>query len=217
MSKVETFSKNDTLEAAGKALVKGKIGKAIIEYKKILEVDPENFVIRGKVAPLYAEQNMLLEAWTNFKASGLGYFRAGFVAKALGIYAQATQYLPYELEVWDNIARIQLEKGMRVDAVETLIRARSNFQDLKSLNKAVYFLKKAFDILPWHYETTLNLAEDLSRFGSISTRVEALGLLTGLVDRVKGPKLRTVRYRLFKVSPGFGTFWRYLRSVVKDR
>jgi len=216
ISRNQVFNKSESLEKAGKALVKGKIDKAIVEYKKILEADPDNFVIRGKVAPLYAEQNKMLEAWTNFKASAHGYSRAGFVAKALGVYAQATQYLPNELELWDSIARIQLEKGMKVDAIETLNRASENFSDSKSLNKAVYLLKKAFNIQPWHYDTTLSLADDLSRVGSIPAKVEAIGLYTGLADRVKGPRLRVVRYRHFKASPGFGTFWRYLKSVFKD-
>jgi tetratricopeptide (TPR) repeat protein len=86
-----SYSRSEILEAAGKALARGKHKKAIAWYQKLLKADPADHVTHGKIAPVLAETRQFSESWSSFKASGEGYIRMGFVDKALSMYIQATR------------------------------------------------------------------------------------------------------------------------------
>ena len=71
----ESFSRADTLESAGKALVSGDAKKAVSAYKKLLEVNPKDHATRAKMAGLLAASGEAKDAWLNYTvaANALGY------------------------------------------------------------------------------------------------------------------------------------------------
>ena len=199
------------LETAGEAQTRGKTNKAITGYLSLLETDPDDYVVHGKVAPLLAKKKRFGEAWSSFKAAGDGYTLGGFRDKALGIYIQATHCMPMEIEAWKAVAKLQLNRGLKVDSVNTLFKAHRHFRRRALRPAAIYLLRKAGKIIPWHFEVTFELARLLAKTGK---KEEALKLLGDLAEREERRNLRRTRGAILKISPGLGSAWRWLRAAV---
>lgn len=209
--RAKSYSRSESLEAAGKAASRGKVKKAIGEYKKVLEADPGDHVVHGKLAPLHARAKKFREAWASFRAAGEGYLQKGFSAKAQSVYTQATRCIPEEVEAWEVLAGLQQERGLQADAVRTLLNGSFHFRRRQSRHKAVRLLRKAFGAAPWHFEVTLNLARITAKTGG---KAEAIRLLNGLAEREKGRNLRTVRGAILRLSPTPASAWRWLRAAI---
>lgn len=210
----KSYDRFAILAAADKARVKGRFRKAVAAYRQLLEVDPYDHEIHGKLAPLLAETKHLPEAWTSFAAAGEGYIREGYGDKALSIYTQASRYLPRQIEVWETIAKLQAERGRSPDAVKVLLVGSVHFRGRKQRQHAIRLLRKACEIEPWHLDATFDLARQLAK---ASSKQEAVWLLEGLAERVNGRNLRRARGALMRMSPSLGAAWRWLRAAIAAR
>jgi tetratricopeptide (TPR) repeat protein len=206
-------TRSEILETAGKAQAKGKRKKAIVEYRKLLKTDPQDYVVHGKIAPLLAEAQKFSESWSSFKAAGEGYLHKGFDDKARSVYIQATRYLPNEIEAWEAVVGLQLDKGQRADALKTLFDGRRHFRRSSHRQEAIHLLRMAWDISPWHFEVTFDLAQLLAKTGE---KEEALKLLNGLAERERGRNLRHIRGAILRTSPAIGSLWRWLRTALSN-
>jgi tetratricopeptide (TPR) repeat protein len=205
------YSRSAIIEAAGKAQAKGQTKKAIAEYLKVLKADPDDHVVHGKVAPLLAKTKQFSESWSSFKAAGEGYNLGGFGEKALSIYVQATRCVPLEVEAWETVTRLQLNRGLRADSVNTLLKGHRYFRRRDLRQKAVHLLRKAWEITPWHFEVTFELARLLAKTGE---KEEALRLLHGLLEREQSRNLRRIRGAILKISPTPASAWQWLRAAL---
>ncbi len=206
------YSRAEILETADKAQTRGKTNKAIAGYLSVLETNPDDYVVHGKAAPLLAKKKRFGEAWSNFQAAGKGYVIGGFGDKALGIYAQATRCMPMEIEAWKAVAKLQLNRGLKADSVNTLLKGHRHFRRRALRPTAIYMLRKAWKIIPWHFEVTFELARLLAKTGK---KKEALELLRELATREKRRNLRRVRGAILKISPTPGSAWLWLRAAVR--
>ncbi len=177
----------------------------------MLEVSPDDHIIHGKVAPLLAERKQLSEARSSFVAAGEGYLRSGFIDQAISIYRQAARYLPREIEVWETIARLQVDRERRADAVNALLEGRRYFRRRRLRLQAIRLLRQACEIEPWHFEATFDLARLLAKAGE---KRQAEQLLNELAERVRGRNLRRIRGALFRISPSPAAAWRWLRAAI---
>ena len=207
----KAYDRSIVLEAADKARAKGKPKKAIVQYRRVLEANPHDHVIHGKIAPLLAETKQLREAWLSFVAAGEGYVRNGFIDQAISMYRQAARYFPREVEVWEAIARLQVDRERPADAVKALLEGRRHLRNRQGRLEAIRLLRKACEIEPGHFEATYELARLLAKAGD---KEEARRLLNGLAERVWGRNLRRVCGALFRMSPNPATAWRWLCAAI---
>lgn len=213
-SRNKSYDRFDILATAEKARSKGKRRKAISQYRKVLDVDPDDYAIHGKIAPLLAELKRLDEAWSSFVAAGEGYLQHGYVNQAVSIYTQAARYLPRKREVWETIARLQEERGLPADGAKALLDGYRHFRGRDDLPEAIQLLRLACKIQPWHFEATFVLARVLVKAGD---KAEALELLSELAERVQGRNRRRARAALFWMSPSPGTAWRWVCAAIAAR
>lgn len=208
--KEKGYSREAHLAAAGKARARGKKRKAIAEYMRILEFDPDDYFVHGKVAALLAETKRFDEAVASFRASAEGYLKQGFYEKAIGVYTQASRLMPKDITIWEAIVKLQMEKNLRADAVNTLFKAHQHFRGKAVRDKGIRLLRKAFMIAPWHFEVTYELARLLAKTGE---KDEAMRLFDGLADRSRGLHLRRIRSAMLRLSPTPTYAWRWLRTA----
>ncbi len=206
------YSRAEALTAAGTAQNRGKTVKAITGYLSILEKDPNDLQVHAKLGPLLAKKKRFGEAWSSFKTAGEGYTLDGFGDKALSVYTQATRSMPMEIETWKAVSKLQRNRGLKVDSVNTLLKGHRNFRSRKLRPAAVYMLRKAWKIIPWHFEVTFELARLLAK---TDKKAEALELLNGLAKREGRTNIRRIRGAIFKISPGAGSAWRWLRAALR--
>lgn len=209
--KKKTYSRSERLEAAGNLRTKGKKKKAIAEYRLVLKDHPKDFEVHGKMAPLLAETKQYKEAWRSFKFAADGFKQKGFVDKAMSMFNQAARVMPGELQVWEALASLELERGRKVDAIKALYEGHRNFRKALLRPNAIRLLMKLLQIEPGHFDATFNLAGLLKKTGK---KQDALKYLNKLVEQNKGKNLRRVRGAIFWTTPGPGPLWHWTRALV---
>lgn len=212
--KPKPFDRTATLALAEAARARGRRKKAIALYRKVLEVDPRDLTVHGKIAPLLARAGKRDEALASFRAAWEGQFRAGFVDRALAVLRQAVDLYPEENALWEEMARLHLQRGRRADAVAAMVEAGERLWKRRQPLAAVKALRRALEIEPWHPQATLLLARALAKDGRID---DALSLLDALGARVRGKVLRRVRRLAFFLSPTPARLWRWIRSAFGGR
>lgn len=210
----KSYDRFAILAAAENARGKGKVRRAIAEYRRVLEVDPHDHEIHAKIAPLLAQRKQLREAWSSFVTAGEGYLRDGYTDKALAVYLQAARCMPHQIEVWETIARLQVERERRPDAIKALLDGSRHFRGRKLRLQGLRLLRRACEIEPGHFEATFELAKRLSKAGE---KKEARWLLDGLENWSRGRNLRRVRTRLFWMSPTPVAAFRWLAAAIAAR
>jgi tetratricopeptide (TPR) repeat protein len=219
------YNRADALEAASKAQGAGKKKKAIVEYRKVLEHEPGNAAVLSKLGVLLAETRQLPDAWKAFVAAAESWKKQGFVDKRYAVYQQAASYMPLEVELWEALARIDVERGRRPDAVNTLLEGRSHFRKRKYRSLAIRLLRAALKIDDEHFDAAFGLAKLLRKTGG---RAEARRILDKLAmantaaPRSKAgtnakKRLRRVRGSLFIMGPTPAAAWRWTRAALRGR
>ena len=189
---------------------KGKRKKAISLYRKALSKEPEDPDSQIRLGRLLAERNEFDEAWGCFVKAAGGYYEKGFVDKAVGVYKQARQYVPTKIEVWQRLADLDLQRGRSADAVNNLYLGSRVFRRRKHRRKAHELLSQAFQIEPYRFEVTYDLAVLLIKY---KEKGRARKMLDELARRTKGRDLRRVRGKLFWLGPTPAAGWRYAKAL----
>lgn len=212
--KAGAFDRAATVAEADRARARGRRRKAIAAYRKVLAVDPKDLTVHGKIAPLLARTGKRNEALASFRAASEGQVRAGFVDRALSVLRQASDFYPEELGLWEEIARLHVQRGRRADAVAALVAAGGRLVRTRHRAVAVSALRRALEIEPWQPDATLLLARVLAKE---RRRDDALALVNGLAARVRGKVLRRARALAFRISPTPGSLWRWVRARFGGR
>lgn len=205
----KSYDRERCLAEAAKAQAAGRVKKAVGHYKRVLDVDPEDYLVHAKVAPLLARMRKFDESWESFNAAASKHLAAGFSQKALSLYSQAAKLMPKNAEVWEAMAYVYVKEGKKADAVHSLFKGHWSFRKGAERDTAIRMLRKAFELDPWDFEVTFELSKLLKK----TDPVEAVCLLEGLSMRVKGRQLKRVRSAMFFARPGFTMAWRWLKAA----
>ncbi len=209
------FNRNKTLEVASKAKAKGNLKKAIAAYREVLAIKADDLDVHLKLAPLLAETKQLGDAWRSFQLAGEGFSKKGFADKAASVYRQASQFLPREVEIWERISELCLQRERRAEAAKTLSdAARQYFKRAAERPGAIRLLRKASEIEPGSVRLKTSLARLLRLEGE---RDEARALLERSLATASRKELLLVRRELFLLSKSPASLWRWLRASIVGR
>jgi len=208
------YDRRRIMARAAQAREKRKYKKAITLYRQVLEHEPKSTELHRKLAPLLAQTKQESEAKASYSVVLSALMRDGFSEQVGGLYREALSYMPLHVELWAELAELQVKRQLRADAVQTLLEGRRRFRSRKYRSQAIRLLLLVQEVEPYHLEGTLDLAGLLSRSGGVR---QALGLLDGLAGRTRGRSLRRVRGRQLRLRPGFGTAGRWMRALALGR
>jgi tetratricopeptide (TPR) repeat protein len=209
--KSHVYDRRRILEDAAKARVKGKRRKAIKLYRWVLAVERSNADLHAKLAPLLAETGQEFDAWSSFRTAAQAALREGRDDKALGLYRDATQHLPQEIQAWQGLARLLARRGEQAEAIETLLEGSRQFRAQWARPHAISLLRRARTVDPWHFETVLELSGHLARADQPE---EARLLLDGLAQRCSGETLRKIRAAQLRVERTPAAILRWFQSLT---
>jgi len=200
------YDRTEVLGAADRARSRGNLRQAVAGYRRVLEADPGDAAVHAKLAPLLARRGEGDASLTSFRAAAKGQLDAGFADRAVAVYSQAVTFFPEEASLWDAMARVQLGKGRRAEAVRALLDGgRALARTVRP--KAIALLRQALEIEPAHLEVSLVLAGALAGYGG---RAEAVELLERLLPDQRGAARRRVRRAVARISPTPRNLWRWL-------
>jgi tetratricopeptide (TPR) repeat protein len=199
------FDRARTLENADRARAKGRRFKAIEEYQQILAHQPNDAAVHGKLAPLLAAVKRRDEARKSFLAAGDSHTQQGFADRAIAVYLQALALFPRDLELWEKIIALHLQRGRQADALKAVLAARAQLHGRVDRPLAIRCLRRALELAPDHVPVTADLARLLAKEGS---GPEALDLLRNLLPKVQGGDRRRLHRAEFSVSHSPAALWR---------
>jgi tetratricopeptide (TPR) repeat protein len=204
-------TRTELVAAADRARAKGRLAAAAAGYRRVLvEHDASDPHVHCKLAPVLTRLGDDAGALSSFRLAAEGHVRAGFVDRALAVYAQAREVFPLESDFHTEAARIHLARGRRADAAIALVRGGRALARARRAD-AIEMLRGAMSLQPGHVEATLALAPLLRRE---DRRGEALELLRAIEPGVRGAALRRVRWQILRASPGLRTAWRWIAAVA---
>ncbi len=199
----------EILAQADRARSRGRLRKAAAGYREALQSDPTDPSVNVKLAPVLARLGDAEGGARCFRVAARRHLDAGFVDRAAAVTLTATGVFPLDDGFRLELARLNVSRGRRQDAVAALLeggraQAKAGRPDL-----AASLLGKALEIEPYHLETCLALLPVLKRAGHPDSARELVGKLE---KRYRGPALRRVCWAAFRLSPGLGTLWRWVRA-----
>ncbi len=206
------YDRSRILDAAAHARARKKRKKAVALYRQVLAVERNNAELHARIAPLLAEIGQDFDAWVSFRIAARACLREGRGDKALAVYREAAGHLPREIQVWQAIARLQVKRGKRSDAVEALLEGASHFRSRGHRPEAVHLLRRAHEIAPWDFEAVAELVRLLAKSDQPE---EARRLLEGLEARTSGERLRRVYAAQFRLDGDLRYAWLWLRAAVR--
>ena len=204
------YDRTRILSAAVKARRRGRRKKAIELYRRVLDVEPENVDLLRKVAALHAESGQSDEAWGAYRRAVDGIAAKGFLERSIGVLREAAAYLPRQIEVWQRLADLELQRSRPADAHRVLLEGRRHFRAGRDIREAILLLLRARRIVPGHFDTDYDLARLFARAGA---RPRAQTILEQLVPHSTRRQLRKLRARQFAISPSPASGWRWLRAL----
>ena len=137
------------------ARARGKVKKAINHYQAALALGPDDAAIHGKLAPLLAKTQQGEAALNSFKAAADGHLAKGFADRALSVWTQAAGSFPNQPRIWQEMARLQLDRGRRADALKALLDGRGALKRKDERAEAVVLLRQVLELEPGHADARI--------------------------------------------------------------
>ncbi len=156
------MDKNKVIESASKLIAKGALDKAIKEYQRVLDVDPDDVRILQKLAELYQKMQRRDEAADCFEKVARTYSAQGFYLKAVALYKQVLKVVD-RIEVNVRLAELYQQLGLVGDATKEWQNVASHYEKVGDQKASLDTLKKLVDLDPDNVAARIRLGEQYAR------------------------------------------------------
>jgi tetratricopeptide (TPR) repeat protein len=134
--------------------------KAVAMLKKVSKLDPQNIEVALKLAGLYAQQKLIVDARQQYLSVAEHYLRAGQQKYALDIYQKIAALDPENTAIQLKLAEAYLHEHQPERAYEAFIAAASELQRQGKHDEALEIYLKALHVRP-EAQTALNAAVNI--------------------------------------------------------
>lgn len=147
----------DIKDKAAKYAKKGQNRKAIAEYQKLLEQEPDDQKTLQRLGELWAREGDKDKSIENFLRAAGGYQRDGFTDRAVAVLKQALAVDPTRAAVTMRLVDAYLEKKLERDAVCLLLRAAGACEKEDKQEEEQAMLERAAEIAPGDIDCRMQL------------------------------------------------------------
>jgi tetratricopeptide (TPR) repeat protein len=175
------------LAAAQKYVEKKKYDRAVIEYQKVIQEDPNDARTLLKIGDLQSKIEAYADAVGTYERVGKFYASQGFALKAIAVYKQIREiiakHVPQLAEKYAHItpklADLYQQLGLTSDALAALDEVATRFQRQNRDPDAIEVFRKIVDLDPTNPLPHLRLAEALSRAKDADGAVAEFAVASG--------------------------------------
>ncbi len=165
------IDREKVLGAAQKFAEKRRYDRAVLEYQKIIEHDPNDARTLLKIGDLQSKMAAYAEAVFTYERVGRYYAHQGFALKAIAVYKQIREivgkHLPQHEERYAHVlpllADLYQQLGLSTDALNTWDEIATRFQRLGRDGEAIEVLQRVIAFDPQNPIGHLRLAEAMAR------------------------------------------------------
>jgi len=209
-----SIDREKVLQAAQKYVEKKKYDRAIAEYQRIIQEDPNDARTLLKIGDLQARLQAYPEAIATYDRVGQHYASQGFALKAIAVYKQIRELIKKHApdladrygHIVPKLAEIYTQLGLTSDALAAYDEVATRLQRSGRDREAIDVFRRMVELDPTNPLPHLRLAEACCRVQSLD---EAIGLfwragelLLGLGRRDDAIKV-VERILHFRVEPRF--------------
>ncbi len=188
-----TIDREKVLQAAQAYIQKKRYDRAVAEYRKLIQLDPDDARILLKIGDLQSKMEAHAEAIATYERVGRQYARQGFTLKAIAVYKQIREiirkHVPELADRYSHIVpllgELYSQLGLVSDAVAAYEEVAAQMQRAGQDLEAINILKKVLALDNANPLPHLRLAEAYSRvhdndgaithFGAAATILADLG------------------------------------------
>jgi len=159
------IDRNKIIATAQKYIQKGSFKKAVREYYKIIEEQPDDVRILLKIGDLQARDGQVSEAVSTYNEVSDYYVANGFFLKAIAVYKQLLRVSPNDLATKLRLADLYFQLGLPGDAVAQYQVVASIYADQGNDGAMLRTLRRIVEVDPENVSTRIKLGEQLSKNG----------------------------------------------------
>jgi len=186
------IDREKVLEAAQKLVEKKRYDKAILEYQKLVDSDPNDVRTLLKIGDLQLKMQAFPEAIATYERVGKYYAAQGFALKAIAVYKQVREivqkHVPHLEERYAHIAPrladLYQQLGLVSDALAALDEVAVRLSRQQRDAEALDVFRKIVTLDPTNPIPHLRLAEALSRSRDTDGAVSEFGQAAALLIKV---------------------------------
>src|SRR3954464_2654119 len=156
------MDKNKVIESAVKLIAKGSFEKAVKEYQRVLDVDPDDVRVLQKLAELYQKMGRKSDAADCFEKVARTYATQGFYLKSVALYKQVLKVID-RIEVNVRLAELYQQLGLVGDATKERQNVAAHYQQAGGTKASLDTLKKLVDLDPDNVAARIRLGEQYAR------------------------------------------------------
>ncbi len=171
------------LKAAQKYLAKGQIDKAIVEYERVVALDPKDPRSLLKLGDLYTRVGDNKNAVATYRKVAIQYGQEGFFLKAVAVYKQILKLEPGNLDAWEKLGEMYESLTLTSDAVVTYEQVADAAARAGKNDIALRALGRASEVEPENIAAAIRYAEALSKADKMDDAIEAFRRGADLLKR----------------------------------
>jgi tetratricopeptide (TPR) repeat protein len=176
------IKKDKHLAAAQKYLERGQEERALEEFARVVQEDPNDTRTWLKMAEIHARRGALEQARDIYLRTAEIYVDQGFARKAMTVYKSVLKLTPGLPHVREKLAETYRQQGMVADALRELELCANELQQAGKIEETLPPLRKIVGLHPDNIAARIRLAETASQVGKVD---EAVHELTQLAVQVK--------------------------------
>jgi tetratricopeptide (TPR) repeat protein len=165
------INKNKSIAAAQKFIQKGQLDKAIQEYLRVVQEEPQDVRTWLKIGDLYAKKGARSDATQTYIKVAEFYSQQGFYLKAVAVYKQILKLDPSLYLVNLKLAELYQQLGLVADALGQFELVAAHHQRAGQDRDAIDALRRAAELDPQNVASHIKLAELYSKGGETEQAV----------------------------------------------
>jgi len=186
------IDREKVLAAAQKYVEKKKYDRAVIEYQKVIQEDPNDARTLLKIGDLQSKMEAYADAVVTYERVGKYYASQGFALKAIAVYKQIREIIAKHVpqledkygHIAPKLAELYQQLGLTSDALAALDEVATRLQRQSRDQEAIEVFRKIVDLDPTNPLPHLRLAEALSRAKDSEGAVGEFGVAAGQLAKL---------------------------------
>jgi tetratricopeptide (TPR) repeat protein len=181
------IDREKVLVAAQKFVEKKKYDKAVAEYQKVIQEDPNDARTLLKIGDLQSKMEAYADAVATYERVGRFYSSQGFALKAIAVYKQIREIIAKHVPGLEDryshlspkLAELYQQLGLTSDALAALDEVATRLQRQNRDQEAIEVCRKIVELDPANPLPHLRLAEAFSRAKDTESAVGEFGMAAG--------------------------------------
>ncbi len=157
--------KRKILELARKLAQKNAKDKALVEYQKLLKLDPKDAKLRLEVGDAHRRWGQIEEAVETYQRVAQQYMAEGFDARAVAVFKQILNLVPDRFDAYAPLAELYERMGLTAEALSALQTAADGFHRQGKKSEALDLLRKMANADPSNTRSRIKVADLLRNEG----------------------------------------------------